>query len=70
VTIREKDGVALHLGDVAQVVEDHQPLIGDAVINNGHGLMLIVEKLPWGNTLEVTRGRRGSSPRTAAGPER
>lgn len=56
VTIREDHGTALHLGDVAQVVEDHQPLIGDAVINNGHGLMLIVEKLPWGNTLEVTRG--------------
>lgn len=56
VTIREKDGVPLHLGDVAQVVEDHQPLIGDAVINNGHGLMLIVEKLPWGNTLDVTKG--------------
>ncbi|AXJ09110.1 efflux RND transporter permease subunit [Arthrobacter sp. PM3] len=56
VTIREKDGVALHLGDVAQVVEDHQPLIGDAVINSGHGLMLIVEKLPWGNTLDVTKG--------------
>ena len=55
-TIREKDGVALHLGDVARVVEDHQPLIGDAVINNGHGLMLIVEKLPWGNTLDVTKG--------------
>ncbi|MFE4836410.1 efflux RND transporter permease subunit [Arthrobacter sp. NPDC056691] len=56
VTIREDHGTALHLGDVARVVEDHQPLIGDAVINNGHGLMLIVEKLPWGNTLEVTRG--------------
>ncbi|KRE73262.1 MULTISPECIES: efflux RND transporter permease subunit [Micrococcaceae] len=56
VTIREKDGVPLHLGDVAQVVEDHQPLIGDAVINSGHGLMLIVEKLPWGNTLDVTKG--------------
>ena len=38
------------------VVEDHQQLIGDAVINGGPGLMLIVEKLPWGNTLEVTRG--------------
>jgi CzcA family heavy metal efflux pump len=56
VTSREHHGVALHLGDVARVVEDHQPLIGDAVINNGHGLMLIVEKLPWGNTLEVTKG--------------
>jgi Cu/Ag efflux pump CusA len=41
---------------VANVVEDHQALIGDAVINQGEGLMLIVEKLPWGNTLEVTRG--------------
>lgn len=56
VTIREKAGAPLRLGDVARVVEDHQPLIGDAVINNGHGLMLIVEKLPWGNTLDVTRG--------------
>jgi len=56
VTIEEKNGKPLRLGDVANVVEDHQPLIGDAVINQGEGLMLIVEKLPWGNTLEVTRG--------------
>ena len=35
---------------------DHQPMIGDAVINGGPGLMLIVEKLPWANTLDVTRG--------------
>nr|WP_042195141.1 efflux RND transporter permease subunit [Kibdelosporangium sp. MJ126-NF4]CEL21707.1 Cobalt-zinc-cadmium resistance protein CzcA; Cation efflux system protein CusA [Kibdelosporangium sp. MJ126-NF4]CTQ92488.1 Cobalt-zinc-cadmium resistance protein CzcA; Cation efflux system protein CusA [Kibdelosporangium sp. MJ126-NF4] len=46
----------LRLGDVADVVVDHQQLEGDAVINDGAGLMLIVEKLPWGNTLEVTRG--------------
>jgi CzcA family heavy metal efflux pump len=45
------------LGDVATVVRDQQPhLNGDAVIDDGIGLMLIVEKLPWGNTLEVTRG--------------
>jgi len=45
------------IGDVATVVRDTQPhLNGDAVINDGVGLMLIVEKLPWGNTLEVTRG--------------
>ncbi|SDJ88282.1 heavy metal efflux pump, CzcA family [Cryobacterium psychrotolerans] len=56
VTIEDRDGTPLKLGDVATVVEDHQPLIGDAVINNGEGLMLIVEKLPWGNTLEVTEG--------------
>jgi Cu/Ag efflux pump CusA len=47
---------AMHLGDVANVVEDHQPLIGDAVINDGPGLLLTIEKLPTGNTLEITRG--------------
>ena len=56
VTVEQRAGKALRLGDVADVVTDHQPLIGDAVINDGPGLMLIVEKLPWGNTLEVTRG--------------
>jgi CzcA family heavy metal efflux pump len=56
VAIEERDGKALRLGDVADVVEDHQPLIGDAVIDGGPGLMLVVEKLPWGNTLDVTRG--------------
>ena len=47
---------SLHLGDVANVVEDHQPLIGDAVTNNGIGLLLVVEKFPGANTLDVTRG--------------
>ncbi len=32
------------------------PLFGDAVINDGPGLLLVVEKFPWANTLEVTRG--------------
>jgi Putative silver efflux pump len=31
-------------------------MIGDAVVNDGPGLLLIVEKFPWGNTLEVTKG--------------
>jgi len=57
VPLEEREGLPpLKLADVATVVEDHQQLIGDAVINGGPGLMLIVEKLPWGNTLEVTRG--------------
>ncbi len=57
VALEERQGLPpLRLADVATVVEDHQQLIGDAVINGGPGLMLIVEKLPWGNTLEVTRG--------------
>jgi CzcA family heavy metal efflux pump len=46
----------VRIGDVARVVEDHQPLIGDAVINDDPGLLLVVEKLPWANTVEMTRG--------------
>lgn len=45
----------LRLGDITKVVEDHQPLIGDALVNDGPGLMLVVEKLPWASTAEVTR---------------
>ena len=46
---------SLRIGDVADVVAGSPPPIGDAVINDGPGLLLIVEKQPWGNTLEVTR---------------
>lgn len=53
---KKGDGTPLLLSDVAIVKWDTWPLIGDAVINEGPGLMLIVEKLPWGNTVEVTRG--------------
>jgi CzcA family heavy metal efflux pump len=51
-----KGGKPLLLGEVAHIVFGPQGMIGDAVINDGPGLMLIVEKFPWGNTLEVTRG--------------
>lgn len=50
-----RQGVPLRLGDVAQVVEGFPAPIGDAVVNDGPGLLLIVEKQPWGNTLEVTQ---------------
>ncbi len=50
------NGEVLRLGDVADLVEDTWPMIGDAVINDGPGLLLIVEKFPWANTLEVTQG--------------
>ena len=56
VVLEERGGRTLRISDVADVEVGHQPLIGDAVINGGPGLMLIVEKLPWANTLEVTRG--------------
>jgi Cu/Ag efflux pump CusA len=45
------------LGDVAKVVEDHQPLIGDAICPGGERcLLLVVEKFPGSNTVEVTKG--------------
>jgi CzcA family heavy metal efflux pump len=56
VPIERRNGEVLRLGDVANVVEDHQALIGDAVVNDGPGLLLVVQKFPNSNTLEVTRG--------------
>lgn len=44
------------LKDVATVAWDTWPMVGDAVINDERGLMMIVEKLPWANTLDVTKG--------------
>ncbi len=49
------NGNRKRLGDVAEVVEDHQPLIGDAIVDGRPGLILVVEKLPDTNTLDVTR---------------
>lgn len=56
VTIEDQSGDRrLRLGDVATVVEDHQPLIGDALVESGPGLMLVIEKFPGANTMQVTR---------------
>jgi CzcA family heavy metal efflux pump len=46
----------VRLGDVATVAETHQPLIGDAIIDGGPGILLVVEKLPWANSLQMTAG--------------
>ena len=53
-------GGRLRLTDVANVVEDHQPLIGDAVVNDKDGLLLVVEKFPGANAREVTKGVEGA----------
>ena len=50
------DNEMLLLGDVTNVVEDHQPLIGDAALNDGPGYLMVIEKFPGANTLGVTRG--------------
>lgn len=53
ISLANEAGKPLLIGDVANVVEDHQPLIGDAVINDGPGLLLVVQKLPWANSLTL-----------------
>ena len=52
---KKPDGTSLLIGDVGDVVWGTWSLFGDAVINEGPGLMMIVEKFPWANTLDVTR---------------
>ena len=43
----------LTIGDVATVVEDHQPLIGDAAVDGGGSFLMAVDRLPDVNTQEV-----------------
>jgi CzcA family heavy metal efflux pump len=56
VTVEGTGARTLRLGDVSQVVEDHQPLIGDAIGDSGPGLLLVIQKFPGASTREVTRG--------------
>ena len=52
---KKEDGSPLLLKDIGDVVWTNQPMIGDGIINDELGILLIVEKFPWGNTLEVTK---------------
>ena len=54
--VRMEGADGLRLGDVATVVEGHQPLIGDAVVGDAEGLLLVIEKFPDANALDVSRG--------------
>ena len=56
VPVAERDGRTLTLADMGRVLVDSGPIWGDAVINDGPGLMLVVQKYRGANTLEVTRG--------------
>jgi Cu/Ag efflux pump CusA len=49
-------GTSARVGDVSHVIEGHQPLIGDAIVGDGPGLIVAIEKFPNANTWEVTRG--------------
>ncbi len=56
VPVEDTSGKPVHLGDVATVVESHPALRGDAVLKNGAGLIMVVQKLPGADALSVTRG--------------
>ncbi len=56
VVVAFRNNAPLRIRDLADVVIDHPPPIGDAIINSRPGLLLIVEKQPWANTLNVTQG--------------
>jgi CzcA family heavy metal efflux pump len=55
IVVASRNGAVLRVGDIATVVEGFPQPIGDAVINSGPGLLLIVEKQLGANTLQVTR---------------
>ena len=56
IPLEGSNGTNVRLDDVASVGWGHQPLIGDAVVDDGRGIMLIVQKFPNANTLQVTHG--------------
>jgi Cu/Ag efflux pump CusA len=56
IVVAWRNGAPLQIRDVASLVIDHAPPIGGAIVNSQPGLLLIVEKQPWANTLAVTRG--------------
>ncbi|HYF25580.1 MAG TPA: efflux RND transporter permease subunit, partial [Baekduia sp.] len=67
VAVAERGGRVLRMKDVGRVVQDHQQLWGDAVINDGPGLMLIVQKYRGANTKEVTEGVEETMAEMSAG---
>ena len=56
VPVAQRGDKILRMSDIGDVKQDSQQLWGDAVINDGDGLMLIVQKYRGANTKEVTEG--------------
>src|SRR3954453_14335782 len=56
IPVDRRNGKTVQLGQVANVVEGNQPLAGEAVVNGGPGLLLVVEKAAGANTVQVTKG--------------
>jgi CzcA family heavy metal efflux pump len=56
VPVVNRSGRVLRLSDLGTVREAHQPVWGAGVVNEGDGLLLIVQKFRGANTMEVTEG--------------
>ena len=56
VPLQTSAGQLITIGQVAKVVWGYPTPTGDAVVDGGPGLMMVVEKFPGANTLQVTRG--------------
>jgi CzcA family heavy metal efflux pump len=56
VPLAKQGSRVLRVGQVARVAWGYPPVTGDAVIGGGPGLMLVIEKFPGANTLQVTAG--------------
>ena len=52
VVVEDQSG-QMRLGDITTVVEEHQPLIGDALVASGDGFIIVVDMLPGENTRDV-----------------
>ena len=53
--VRIEGAKNLVLGDVGSVVQGHQPLIGDAVVDGHPGMLLVIQRFPGSNVRDVTR---------------
>ncbi|WEJ99957.1 MAG: efflux RND transporter permease subunit [Candidatus Sphingomonas phytovorans] len=53
--VKQSGDAPVRIGDVARVIDGHAAPIGNAIIDDGPGIMLIVEKQPTANTLDLTR---------------
>lgn len=56
VAVAKRGDRVVRMADLGRVVQDHQQLWGEGVVNGGPGLLLIVQKYRGANTVEVTKG--------------
>ena len=67
VPVAKRGDRVLRMADLGRVVQDHQALWGEGVVNGGPGLLLIVQKYRGANTVEVTDGVDGALTQLEAG---